>query len=339
MPTTASPAEILKLNRDRANRMAQEAGQARTRRLLEKAQRELSERIASAVPGPDGETFSLTQMRVTLVQIKDTLQGLRKGMRGSIIEHGKATAEESAKATVDYLDSAERMYRGINQPLDLDRARVMDRAVAGAESSILHRIESDPEHEGHLGVLDRYDSNVIQRFEEELQLRYVTKTPWADVRAKLVDASPFLQDAPASWAERIMRTETMNAGQTASLGAIVEADKDLNDMTKIMCATFDDRTAADSYAVHGQIRRPVEMFDTWQGAVMNPPARPNDREVVVPHRIAWPIPPALEPKSDGEVFARWAMMGRKGSPPARPRMETVDRALFGVQQPPPVASS
>jgi hypothetical protein len=52
----------------------------------------------------------------------------------------------------------------------------------------------------------------------------------------------------------------------------------------------------------------------------------NDREVVVPHRIHWPVPATLKPRGDGEVAARWSAEGRKGSPPARPLMSTVDMA-------------
>jgi hypothetical protein len=106
-------------------------------------------------------------------------------------------------------------------------------------------------------------------------------------------------------------------------------------MVKILAATFDHRTSADSYAVHGQIRRPEEFFDTWTGQVMHPPARPNDREVVVPHRVSWPIPDELKPKSDAEIAARWSAEGRKGSPPPRPRISTVPLDSFGKEPEPP----
>ena len=37
-------------------------------------------------------------------------------------------------------------------------------------------------------------------------MRFLAKTPWADVRNELIAESPFLQDKPAHWAERIVRT-------------------------------------------------------------------------------------------------------------------------------------
>jgi hypothetical protein len=86
---------------------------------------------------------------------------------------------------------------------------------------------------------------------------------------------------------------------------------------------------SDSYAVHGQVRRPEEAFQDWHGFYQHPPGRPNDREVVVTHRKRWPIPAYLQPKSDADVVARWHAEGRKGSPPPRPKLSTVPLEEFG----------
>lgn len=88
---------------------------------------------------------------------------------------------------------------------------------------------------------------------------------------------------------------------------------------------------SDSYAVHGQIRKPEEAFQSWFGFYQHPPNRPNDREVVVPHRMSWPIPPYLAWKTDAQVIARWHYDGRKGHPPPRPKMTTVPLEQFGKQ--------
>jgi hypothetical protein len=100
-------------------------------------------------------------------------------------------------------------------------------------------------------------------------------------------------------------------------------------VTKILCATFDSRTGSDSFAVHGQIRRPDEAFAWWEGLYQHPPNRPNDREIVLSHRTSWPIPAELAWRSDSEVAARWALEGRKGAPPPRPKMTTVPLDRFG----------
>lgn len=339
MPTPG-PAEILRRNRERANAFAQKAGGDRTKRLLQRAQRDLERRLreAEGLRGPGVDSFTAGQIRVTLAQVEDVLQDLKRGMRGEIVGAGRETAEREAGELVEYLQKAERSFRGVNQPLPINEARMVDRVVQGTEASVLRRILSDPDHPGRAGVLDRYGENVIDRFEEQLQLRFIARKPWAEVRDAIVQESTFLQDAPAYWAERIVRTETIAANNRAGWETIRAADSALGDMVKILSATFDSRTAADSFAVHGEIRRPTEAFESWFGLYQHPPNRPNDREVVVPHRVSWPIPPALSWKSDSEIAARWAKEGRKGAVPKRPKMTTVDLALFGATPPPPPAT-
>jgi hypothetical protein len=122
---------------------------------------------------------------------------------------------------------------------------------------------------------------------------------------------------------------SMGVANRANWETVREADAQLGDMLKILSATFDERTAADSYAVHGQIRRPEEAFQSWFGLYQHPPNRPNDREVVVPHRMSWPIPPYLAWKSDADVAKRWQNDGRKGRPPPRPKMTTVPLDQIG----------
>lgn len=182
------------------------------------------------------------------------------------------------------------------------------------------------------GVLTRYSAAVIEEFEGVLRRGMLTGKPWGDVRDELTSKSPFLQGSPKFWAERIVRTETMGAYNRAGWEAIRAADDELGDMVKILSATFDDRTGWDSYQVHGQIRRVDEAF-AWKGGLyQSPPNRPNDREVVVPHRVSWPIPEELAWRSDGEVAAAWKRDRRKGGPPPRPLMTTIPLARFGREE-------
>jgi hypothetical protein len=237
------------------------------------------------------------------------------------------------------MTNAERHFRGVSQGLQLDEAAMFESAVSGTKTSILSRIAGDPDHPARPGVLARYGTTVIGHFERELQQRFLAKTPWDEVKDRLVASSPFLQGAPAHWAERIVRTEVMNASNRSAWESIRNADEQLGDACKILSCGIDFRTGADSIAVHGQIRKVEEAFESWFGAFQHPPDRPNDRATVVPHRVSWPIPDYLAPRSDGEVASRWRQEGRKGSPPARPLMSTIDRKLFGVTPPPKLAAA
>ena len=331
-----SAESILRDNRAQAARLAETSGKRRTLRMLTRAQRDLERRLheAGGLSGPGPDSFTATQLRVTLAQVRDVLRSLRGELQAAVVDQADEAADAQVTSTVRYLNAAERQYRGVNQRLPIREAALLDSATAGTESSVLRRLAGDPANPASKGILDRYGESVIGKFEEQLQLRFVARQPWAEVRDALVSESLFLQGAPAHWAERIVRTETMNANNRAAWETMRGANADLGDMVKILMATFDNRTGADSIAVHGQIRHMEEAFASWFGLYQHPPNRPNDREIVVPQRLSWPLPGTLLQRSDAEVSARWALEGRKGAPPARPLMSTLSSTeVFGSSPP------
>lgn len=339
MPT---PRDILAANRKEALGLVESSGLQRTRLLLEASERQLVQRLAM-IPGGSG-TFTYEQMRAALMQIRQVLIELNAGMSKALVDGALEAAEAAAGGTIDYLGRVDATFRGVGtQPLALNEAAMFEQARVGARSSILRRLASSGEGApgapsaevpAKLGILDRYGMNVIGDFEGILQRALITRSPWEAIKGQIVGASPFLQSKPAFWAERIVRTELMGAYNRGSWEANREADDQLGDMCKILSATFDDRTGSDSFAVHGQIRRPDEAFESWFGLYQHPPNRPNDREIVVPHRISWPIPPYLKQRADAEVVARWKKEKRKGAPPERPNMTTIPIDMFGNTPPP-----
>jgi len=336
--------ESLARNRREVIEMVQNKGIKSTQKLLERAETDLVQRIkqAEGLSGPGKDTFTATQLRATLAQVKDVLRYLVSGMKGEILDRGEEAAKGATRHTIDHLIALDKAFRGTGtQPLSLKEAQMFDAASEGVRSSILRRLASsgtppargtevESPHKAKLGILQRYGVETIKRFEQTLQAGLLGKKSWADMRADIIADSPFLQQAPGFWAKRIVRTEVMGAYNRAGWHATKDADRQLGDMVKILSATFDDRTAADSYAVHGQIRRPDEPFEWWDGLYQHPPNRPNDREIVTPQRISWPISAYLKWRSDDEVMAAWRRQGRKGAPPPRPNMTTVPLARFGA---------
>lgn len=338
----ATPRDILAANRRDAIGLVQTSGGVRTKAILENAERELVQRLAS-VRGGAG-TFSYEQMQSALFQIRQVILELNAGVADVIVDGALEAAERAAGGTIEYLGRVDAQFRGLGtQPIALDEAAMFEQARVGARSSVLRRLASSgegvpgapvEEQAAKGGILDRYGMNVIGSFEETLQRGMLTRSPWEAIKSSLVSSSPFLQSKPGFWAERIVRTEIMGAYNRGSWEANREADDQLGDMVKIISATFDDRTGSDSFAVHGQIRLPDEAFESWFGLYQHPPNRPNDREIVVPHRISWPLPPYLKARADGEIASRWKLEKRKGSMPPRPNMTTVDLSLFGNAPPP-----
>ena len=323
---------MLAKNRRDALRLAATKGVKETKRMMEDAAADLRKRLAQVVTtGAGDDSFTAAQMRATLAQVEEVVRDLTDDLKTTVVSQGVLAATKGSEGVIDYLNRADRMFRGVGrQPLALKEASMLDFATKRTEASILRRLSVNDQHPAQGGILARYGTETIGEFEKVLQQAMIQKKPWAEVRLDLIQKSPFLQGSPMYWTERIVRTETIGAYNRSGWETTRKAQEALGDMLKILCATFDNRTAADSYAVHGQIRRVDEAFQTWQGLVQSPPARPNDREIVVPHRMSWPIPAGLEWKTDGEVAARWAYEGRRGSPPPRPKMTTVPLNQIGV---------
>jgi len=334
------------INRTQAFALADRVGKREVQRMMKAAADELRERIATSVRTSSTTPTSIAEMRRTLDQLDDVMKALARNIGKTTVGMANEAAEVAASNVYDVMETANRFYMG--RPLGLREASVLSRAVSGTNASVLRRLaateaqtpevmespdvameEVAPRMMQEGGVLSRYSIETIGVFEDTLRNGMITGKPWGDVRQELIDNSPFLKGAPKSWAERIVRTETMTAYNRAGWETIREADDELGDMVKILSATFDNRTGWDSYQVHGQIRRPDEAFQWAGGFYQHPANRPNDREVVLPHRIAWPISEELTWRSDAEVVAAWQRDRRKGAPPPRPKMTTVDLKRFG----------
>jgi hypothetical protein len=338
-----NPRDILAANRRDAMELVQKMGSRNLRRVLSRAEVDLVQRLATMRPT---STFTRANLETALIHVRATLKDLRAGIKQTVVDGAKPAAEYATEGTIRYLNGMEQQYKGVaSQPLALDEAAMFEQSVVGARSSILRRLGSSgtgapgavaAEVPAKMGILDRYGLNVIGDFEQTLTTGVLGRKSWEEMKADIIGNSPFLQGKPGFWAERIVRTEMMGAYNRASWESNREADDQLGDMVKILSATFDDRTASDSYAVHGQIRFPDEAFESWFGLYQHPPNRPNDREIVVPHRISWPLPPYLKQRDDGEVLARWVKEKRKGAPPPRPKMSSVDPKRFGNEKPPGV---
>jgi hypothetical protein len=332
------------INRRQAFALADRVGKREVERMMKDAADELRARIASSISTSSTTPTSIQEMRATLRQLEDVMTTLSRSVGRTTLGMAGEAAEVAASNVFDYMEDANRAFMG--RPLGLREASVLTEAVSGTNASVLRRLASTetqiedvmadpdtaevaPRMNAEGGVLSRYSMETIGVFEDTLRKGMITGKPWGDVRQELIDNSPFLQGAPRFWAERIIRTETMTAYNRAGWETIREADDELGDMTKILSATFDNRTGWDSYQVHGQIRRPDEAFQWAGGFYQHPANRPNDREVVVPHRISWPIPNELTWRSDAEVVAAWQRDRRKGAPPPRPKMTTIDLKRFG----------
>lgn len=313
MPTSIR--DLLRRDHESALELLRRVGVARTRKLLAGAQRDLERRIDEAVRGPGKDSFTAVQLRATLAQVRAVTRDVQRGVRDVILEGAGVASERAADNLARYLEAANRAFSGTARPLGLDRAAMVDAATVGVRSTMLRRLASsgtrvpgaDPEpHPAKMGILDRYGIKTIGHFEDVLRRGLVTRATFGEMRDQIRDASPFLRGAPMSWATRITRTELHGAYQRGGHEAIQNAAEQVDDMLKIVTATFDNRTAPDSFNQHGCCRLPDEPFEYVGSAgesifYLHPPDRPQDRSVVVAHRASWPMLTNLRPLADEAV--------------------------------------
>ena len=326
--------DVLAATREQAQGLGNQVGRRAVLRVMRAADADLAKRLLQrqGLKGRGDATFTSAQMELTLAQVRDVTRQTMADLGGAVAGQAVDAAEAATEGQLAYMRAAERRFRGINQVLPLDDAMMLDAATRGAQASALRRLAGEGGARGQ-GVLQRYGVATVGEFERRLQVGLATRKSWGEMRDSLVEASPFLQGQPRFWAERVARTEIARAYNAAGMETHRAAQRQLGDVVRILSATFDDRTSWDSYNVHGEIRRTAEPFEyvTYDGdheLFAHPPSRPNDRELVIAHRLSWPIPAELRPKDTSAVMARCKMNGPKRFPGRPDVMTTIPLSRF-----------
>jgi hypothetical protein len=299
--TMGDPNAAIELSLARADRLIL-AGHGSTLQILQDADLALSKRlhrIAQRHGGPDG---SYTEAHALLYreQIRLVTAYMQNRLAGKTAEQAREAIKFGVKQTVETATMLERRFTGITRPLALHSQIMQDEIVRGTGASMIRRNESS---------WQRYGEVMTRSFERVLRVAQVTGMTQSETISRIVKAGahgginaaglhvnePGYFPAPTGyvdrryWAERIVRTETASALNSASLNTMQGfKNTDFPDMKKKILAHFDNRTAPDSMAVHGQIRPLDGYFMDGAGRqYLNPPGRPNDRETVIPWRDHW----------------------------------------------------
>lgn len=290
--------------------------------LLE-AQRNLARRLRQEARRHGGRTARFTGASALSYerQIEISLQYLQARMIGLTEAQATAAIATSMRRTVRLMEGLEARFTGIHRRLRLGEANQMRTAVQGARATLLRQIPTS---------VDRYGRAMIGEFERMMRVGMVqgstldemtaaltghggprgtvsmraTVTPSGVLRLEEADIPEGLFVRHRYWAERIVRTEVVRAYNGSRVeGLRTMQQTDFPDLQKKIIAILDRRTASDSIAVDGQIRGIDEAFVDGMGRVYQyPPARPNDRETVIPWRPHWDQQVAGAPRADREAL-------------------------------------
>lgn len=331
-----------------------ERGRAAARRLLRvlrEADRDLGDRLQREARDHGGMTarFTGAQALVYREQVVASVAYVEARLRGLTDAQAQAAIAGSLRHTGTLFEGLERAYRGVAAPTRLAQAAVLARAQRGVMSSRLR---------AHATSVDRYGRAMITEIERTMAVGMVgglsqwemvnaltghggprgTVSMAATVRAGRVvrlreeEIPEGLFTRYRSWAWRIVRTETAHAYNAARIVGLHELREDIPDLQKKILAHFDNRTAYDSIVVHGQIRPLEGYFQDGAGRVyQRPPARPNDRETVIPWVPDWDENALTRQLTEPRLLERARAIGVQGGTVVREQrrraLATARRAL------------
>jgi len=296
------------------------AGRARARELLAiltRADVDLGLRLRTWVAenGGGDMRFSEASLISYREQARIAVEFVRDRLEGMTTEAALSAAETSIRRTSRLFSELERFFRGVARPLRLDAVEQVQ-----LRGSLISR---------HATSADRYGAAMTAEIErvlvdglargasqfEMVEQLVAMKGPQGMVSIRAVEVAPgvvvrtavesipeglFVRKRP--WAWRIVRTEVAEAQNAASDALIRHNRQAFPDLKRKIMAVIDNRTAADSLGVHGQVRAEGEEFVDGAGRhYLRPPSRPNDRETLIPWRDRWPSTRRSRPLSDAEI--------------------------------------
>lgn len=239
-------------------------------------------------------------------QVQQSIEYVQHRLRGHTKEAARAACEQGVSQAATLLEGLERRFGGVTIPIRLRQSAQLRHDVATNAGGLWARQFPTS--------VDRYGAHMMGQFEETIRAGMLAgstmdemiaaftghggPTGAVSMSAKITPTGVLRvveEDIPEGlfvrhkyWAERIVRTEVIRAYNGAKHAGMVEMGAQFPDMQRKILAILDKRTAADSIAVHGQIRDMKTPFTDGAGRVyMFPPARPNDRETVIPWRPHW----------------------------------------------------
>lgn len=291
-------------------------------RMLRDAQDGLEAKLRreTANHGGPHERFTGAAAEAYRQQLITARWQVERRMAGVTIEAARGSAVTGYRRSARLLERLEVAHGGSVEVSQLLTASRMNRALRDRDASLVGRVATS---------VDRYGRATTELFERTIArglLMGSSQTeiidalvghggPTGVVSMAAVEVAPGvvqrlrLEAIPEGlfrryryWATRLVRTEVANAQNGAALELMRASAEHMPGLQKKIIAVMDARTAPDSIAVHGQVRPLDGLFVDGAGREYeHPPARPNDREVIIPWRPEWEETELTEPVPADEL--------------------------------------
>ncbi len=266
-------------------------GVGRFRRVYRQARVELETRLAALEAAGRGATFTAHQMRLVLAQTMMATGKVQAGIAANLESNSRLATTTAGRHLVGMVDSLSKRFGRVTPVIPATEVAAIGGMLEGVDPMLLRRYRVSAATYGPQAISDvqkGLTQSIIQR-------------ETVDQAVNRIRGASGLFQRQAWRAERIVRTEmsyTYGVGKQRSMERLRQTVPEVGKMQKRLVATFDSRTGDDSKELNGQTVDVDQPF-VWvvkdskgrpTGKVvhyMQPPNRPNDREIVIPWVKGW----------------------------------------------------
>jgi hypothetical protein len=276
---------VLRLHRAQLAGLMEKRGVGKMQRLYRDAEAEVSRKLRELVRRGRGDTFTAHHYRMVLVQVRDGVHQFEQNLAAHMGREGRTAGLLAHRHLIKEVKAASKTFAGHTPVLRAEQAAVAKGVFNQEEPSLLRRFQSS---------VRLYGPPTIKKVEGQMALAMTSGENVGEAIDRVTTAI-----AGERWrAERIVRTEMSYSYGVVKQASMEGLRTELPRLQKKLVATHDDRTGADSLQLDGQTVEVNHPF-VWQvknakgiptGEVkryMQPPNRPNDREIVIPWRPEW----------------------------------------------------
>lgn len=287
--------EFLLLHRRTFKRLVRSADRGRVMQVYDEAVKELTDRAIFAAKRTGEMSFTAHTNRIVLTQLEDGLREFAREFGNAVASESHTAVLEGARSAVSTVAEGMRLYPGVAPIVPVEQALRFIGATAGTKQSLMR---------SHDRTVRRLSAEVVTQIEKQMAVSLLTGETTFQATERIATAGKLVR-----WqAERIARTEQAWSFSASASDVIVQAQPRIpglylrwveyvDDFTG---RALDNRVAADSLAMHGQLRNEAGLFTLpphprvkatrWGMTFPFSPARPNDRSHIEPWQSHYGIP-------------------------------------------------
>lgn len=280
--------QLVDLHRRQLAGVIEVRGVGRLKGIYADSRLELEEKLRRLVRAGRGQTFESQHLRQVLIQVSDAARALE----GKLVDHMQSTGRLAGGLAPRHLThmvgTLEQQYGRMTPVIQATQAAVVRGVYPKIAPTLLDRYKQSAKY---------YGPQAVGAIRNGLA-RSIIQGDTVDEAIDRVVGADGLFERQRWRADRIVRTEMSWSYGVVNQRSMLELRPAVPRMQKRLVTTFDVRTGEDSEELNGQTV-PVDQPFVWHvkdshgaptGKVvryMQPPNRPNDREVVIPWIDGW----------------------------------------------------